>query len=49
MDALANDPHSSLTQAVKLWGDDEEPFRNLIISKAPEARAWRRDMSRFFR
>ncbi len=31
---------------MKLWGDDEEPFKNLITSPAPAAREWRRIMDR---
>jgi hypothetical protein len=46
---LAREPRSPLTQAVKLWGDDEEPFKNLVSSAAPDARAWRRTMERFLR
>ena len=46
---LARDPRSSLTQAVKLWGDDEEPFRNLIISTTSEAKEWRNMMGKFIR
>ncbi len=48
-DVLAREPKHPLTQAVKLWGDDEEPFKNLVSSRAPDARAWRRTMGRFLR
>ena len=48
-EVLARDPRSSLTQAVKLWGDDEEPFRNLIISTTSEAKEWRNMMGKFIR
>ena len=43
---LAREPNSPVTQAIKLWGDDEEPFKNLITSSAPAAREWRRTMAR---
>jgi hypothetical protein len=38
---LAKEPESPVTKAVKLWGDDEDPFRNLIVSKSAPAEAWR--------
>jgi hypothetical protein len=43
---LARDPNSPVTQAIKLWGDDEEPFKNLITSPASAAREWRKTMAR---
>jgi hypothetical protein len=48
-DVLALEPRNAITQAVKLWGDDEEPFKNLVTSPAPDARAWRRTMGTFLR
>lgn len=35
-----------MTQAVKLWGDDEAPFKNLIAAETPLARRWRSTMQR---
>jgi hypothetical protein len=43
---LAREPNSPVTQAIKLWGDDEEPFKNLITSSASAAREWRKTMAR---
>lgn len=43
---LSREPESPVTQAVKLWGDDEEPFKNLITSRTAAAREWRRVMAR---
>jgi hypothetical protein len=48
-EVLACDPRSPLTLAVKLWGDDEEPFRNLIVSTTPEAKQWRKMVGKFIR
>ena len=48
-EVLARELRNLLTQAVKLWGDDEEPFKNLVSSPAPDARAWRRTMGKFLR
>lgn len=43
---LAREPNSPVTRAVKLWGDDEKPFRNLIRAETAAARQWRRMMGR---
>jgi hypothetical protein len=43
---LAREPDSPVTEAVKLWGDDEEPFKNLITAKTRLARRWRKIMYR---
>jgi hypothetical protein len=43
---LAREPDSPVTQAVKLWGDDEAPFKNLIAADTPLARRWRNIMRR---
>jgi hypothetical protein len=43
---LAREPDSPVTQAVKLWGDDEAPFKNLIAAETPLARRWRNIMRR---
>jgi hypothetical protein len=42
--ALAREPASPVTRTLKLWGDDENPFRHLIASKTAEARVWRQTM-----
>lgn len=42
---LAREPHSPVTRALKLWGDDENPFRHLIISRSEEAKTWRETMA----
>jgi hypothetical protein len=34
-----------VTRALKLWGDDEDPFRHLIISRTDEAQVWRETMA----
>jgi hypothetical protein len=41
---LAREPASPITRTVKLWGDDEEPFKNLIRANTSAARQWRRMM-----
>ncbi len=41
---LAKEPGSPVTKAVKLWGDDEDPFRNLIVADSASAKAWRHAM-----
>lgn len=41
---LAREPGSPVTRALKLWGDDENPFKHLIISESSEARVWRETM-----
>lgn len=41
---LAREPLSPVTRTLKLWGDDENPFRHLITAKSPEARFWRETM-----
>jgi hypothetical protein len=46
---LANEASSPVTVAVKLWGDDEEPFRNLISSKTADAKQWRTLIRAFLR
>ncbi len=43
---LARELNSPVTQAIKLWGDDEEPFMNLITARSVSAREWRRIMGR---
>ena len=43
--ALKCEPAHPVTRALKLWGDDEDPFRHLIISKKVEARVWRQTMA----
>ena len=42
---LAREPASPVTRVLKLWGDDENPFRYLISSPTSEARVWRETMS----
>lgn len=46
---LARDLENPVTAAVKLWGDDEEPFRNLIASDSADAKEWRRLIKAFLR
>jgi hypothetical protein len=41
---LAREPDSPVTRALKLWGDDENPFKHLITSDSNEARVWRETM-----
>jgi hypothetical protein len=43
---LAREPNSPITRTVKLWGDDERPFKNLIRADTATAREWRRMMGR---
>lgn len=43
-DVLAREPGSPVARALKLWGDDENPFKHLIISESSEARVWRETM-----
>ena len=43
--ALQREPAHPVTRALKLWGDDEDPFRHLIISRSSEARVWRETMA----
>ncbi|MGA3008499.1 MAG: hypothetical protein ABSE59_11480 [Opitutaceae bacterium] len=43
---MAREPESPVTQAVKLWGDDEAPFKNLIAAETQLARRWRNIMRR---
>lgn len=43
---LAKEPGSPVTRAVKLWGDDEDPFKNLIVAMTAPARAWRHAMKK---
>ncbi len=43
-EVLAREPGSAVTRALKLWGDDENPFKHLIISESSEARVWRETM-----
>ena len=43
---LAREPTSPITRTVKLWGDDERPFKNLIRANTSAARQWRRMMGR---
>jgi hypothetical protein len=43
---LAREPGSPVTQAIKLWGDDEAPFKNLIAAETHLARRWRAIMRR---
>jgi hypothetical protein len=42
--ALQREPGSPVTRALKLWGDDEDPFRHLINSRTADARVWRETM-----
>jgi hypothetical protein len=42
---LAHEPDSPVTRALKLWGDDENPFKHLIISRSEEAKTWRETMA----
>ncbi|MGH7997813.1 MAG: hypothetical protein ACREFX_15825 [Opitutaceae bacterium] len=44
--ALAREPTSPITRTMKLWGDDERPFKNLIRANTAAAREWRRMMGR---
>ena len=44
--ALAREPTSPITRTMKLWGDDERPFKNLIRANTSAARQWRRMMGR---
>jgi hypothetical protein len=41
---LAREPDSPVTRTLKLWGDDENPFKRLITSDSDEARVWRETM-----
>jgi hypothetical protein len=41
---LAREPASPVTRTLKLWGDDEDPFRHLITATSKEARVWRETM-----
>jgi hypothetical protein len=41
---LIQEPNSPVTRALKLWGDDENPFKHLIVSESGEARIWRETM-----
>jgi hypothetical protein len=43
---LAQEPTSPITRTLKLWGDDEQPFKNLIRSDASAAKGWRRMMGK---
>jgi hypothetical protein len=43
---LAREPASPITRTVRLWGDDERPFKNLIRANTSAARQWRRMMGR---
>jgi len=38
---LAREPASPVTRAIKLWGDDEEPYSQLMRGKTSDAREWR--------
>lgn len=42
--ALAREPDSPVTRTLKLWGDDENPFKRLIVGQSKEARIWRETM-----
>ncbi|HEY1791818.1 MAG TPA: hypothetical protein VGG34_02800 [Opitutaceae bacterium] len=42
---LARERNSPITGAIKLCGDDEAPFKNLIAAKTPLARRWRKMMA----
>ena len=42
---LKQEPDSPVTRALKLWGDDENPFKHLIASRTTEAKVWRRTMA----
>jgi hypothetical protein len=42
--ALAREPDSPVTRTLKLWGDDENPFKRLIVGRSKEARIWRETM-----
>lgn len=41
---LAREPDSPVTRALRLWGDDENPFKHLIASQSEEAKTWRETM-----
>jgi len=43
---LAQEPTSPITRTVKLGGDDERPFKDLIRANTSAARQWRRMMGR---
>jgi hypothetical protein len=43
--ALKREPTHPVTCALKLWGDDEDPFRHLITSRTAAARVWRETMA----
>ncbi len=43
--ALKREPGSPVTRTLKLWGDDEDPFRHLVGSRTAEARVWRETMA----
>jgi hypothetical protein len=38
---LAANPKSRVAQAMKLWGDDDEKFAELMVSDTPDAKDWR--------
>ena len=42
---LSCEPDSPVTQVLKLWGDDENPFKHLIASQSGEAKIWRETMA----
>lgn len=46
-EVLAREPGSPVARALKLWGDDENPFKHLIISESSEARVWRETMASY--
>ena len=46
---LAREPDSLAARTLKLWGDDENPFKRLIISKSADARLWRETMALILR
>jgi hypothetical protein len=43
---LAREPASPITRTIKLWGDDEMPFKNLIRANTSAARQWRHMMGK---
>jgi hypothetical protein len=42
--ALKREPSHPVARALKLWGDDENPFKHLIASRTAAARVWRETM-----
>jgi hypothetical protein len=38
---LSREPDSPVARALRLWGDDESPFKRLMVGKSGQARVWR--------